>query len=79
MEISLVVPQKIVHSTTGRFSNISPVHIPEGVPLGNNMLHYVNSSHIYNSQKLERTQMSLNRGRDTENVIYLHNGVLLSY
>jgi hypothetical protein len=26
------------------------------------MLHYVHSNHIYNSQKLETTQMSLNRG-----------------
>ena len=43
------------------------------------MLHYVHSSLIYNSQKLERTQMSLNRGIDTENVVHLHNGVLLSY
>jgi hypothetical protein len=34
---------------------------------------------IYNSQKLERTQMSLNRRIYTENVIHLHNGVLLSY
>jgi hypothetical protein len=33
------------------------------------MLHYVHSSLIYNSQKLERTQMSLNRGMDTENVV----------
>jgi hypothetical protein len=32
-----------------------------------------------NSQKLERTQMPLNRGMDTENVVQLHNGVLLSY
>ena len=31
------------------------------------MLHYVHSSPIYNSQKLERTQMSLNGGMDTEN------------
>jgi hypothetical protein len=36
------------------------------------MLHYVHSSLIYNSQKLERTQMSLNRGMDTENVVHLH-------
>jgi hypothetical protein len=36
------------------------------------MLHYVHSSPIYNSQKLERTQMSLNRGMDTENVVHLH-------
>ena len=30
------------------------------------MLHYVHHSHIYNNQKLEITQMSLNRGMDTE-------------
>jgi hypothetical protein len=29
------------------------------------MLHYVHSSLIYNSKKLERTQMSLNRGMDS--------------
>jgi len=43
------------------------------------MLHYVHRSLIYNSQKLERTQMPFNRGMDTENVVYLHNGILLSY
>jgi hypothetical protein len=43
------------------------------------MLDYVHSSLIYYSQKLEKTQMSLNRGMDTENVIHLHNGVLFSY
>ena len=32
------------------------------------MLYYVHSSFIYNSQKLERTQMSLNRGMGTENM-----------
>ena len=36
------------------------------------MLHYVHSSLICNSQKLERTQMPLNRGMDTENVVHLH-------
>jgi hypothetical protein len=41
------------------------------------MLHYIHSSLIYNSQKLERTQMSLNRGMDTENVVHLHK--ILSY
>jgi hypothetical protein len=43
------------------------------------MLRYVHSSLIYNSQKLDRTQMSLKRGIDTENMVLLHNGVLLSY
>jgi len=28
---------------------------------------------------MERTQMSFNRGMDTENVVHLHNGILLSY
>jgi hypothetical protein len=42
------------------------------------MFHYVHSSLIYNSQNLERTQMFLNRGMDTENVLHLHNGVLVS-
>jgi hypothetical protein len=43
------------------------------------MLHYVYSSLIYNTQKLERTQINLNRGMGIENVVHLHNGVLLSY
>ena len=38
------------------------------------MLHYVYSRLIYNSQKLKRTQMALNRGMDTQNVIHLYNG-----
>ena len=42
------------------------------------LLSYVHSSFIYNNQKIERTQMSLNGGMDTENVVYLHNGVLHS-
>ena len=42
------------------------------------MLHYVHSSLIYNSQKLERTQMPLNRGMDTENVIHQYNRVLIA-
>ena len=42
------------------------------------MLHYVNCSHIYNIQKLETTQMSLCRGMNTENVVHLHNGILLT-
>jgi hypothetical protein len=34
------------------------------------VLHYIHSSPIYNSQKVEITQMSCNRGMDTENVVY---------
>ena len=42
------------------------------------MLHYAHSSLIYSRQKLERTHMSLNRGIGTENVVYLHNEIVLS-
>ena len=36
------------------------------------MVHYVHSSLIYNSHKLERTQISLNGEMDTENVVYMY-------
>ena len=36
------------------------------------MFHYVHSSLIYNSQKLERTQMPLNRGMDTKKMWYIY-------
>jgi hypothetical protein len=38
------------------------------------MLYYAHSNLIYMIQKLETTQMSLNRGMDPENVVHLHNG-----
>ena len=38
------------------------------------MLYYVHSSLIYNSQKLERTQISLNKGMNIENKVHLHSG-----
>ena len=77
MEISLVVPQKTGHDTSGGPCYTSPGHIPRGFPgmQQGHMLHYVHSSLIYNRQKLERTQVSLSGGMDTENVVYLHNGI----
>jgi hypothetical protein len=77
LEISLAVPQKIEHSTMEDPAIPLLGIYPEDVPTCN-MLHYVHSSFIYNSQKLERTQMSLNRRIYTENVVHLNNGVLLS-
>jgi hypothetical protein len=43
------------------------------------MLYYVHSRLIYNGQKMETTHSSLNGKMERENVIYLHDGVLLSY
>jgi hypothetical protein len=43
------------------------------------VLHYIDSSLICNSQKLETAQMSLNRRIHTENVVHLNNGILFTY
>ena len=38
----------------------------------------VHSSTIYNSQDIETTSMSINRGMGKEDVVYICNGILLS-
>jgi hypothetical protein len=81
LEISLVVPQKIRNSFICGPSYTTPRHIHKKcskVQQGHT-LYYVHSCLIYNSQKLETTQMSYNRGMDTENVLHLYNGVLLRF
>jgi hypothetical protein len=61
---------------------ISLLHMyPEDVPTGkkDTCSTMFIAAFFFNIQKLERTQMPLNRGMDTVNVVHLHNGVLLSY
>jgi hypothetical protein len=69
-----VVPQKIGHSNIGGSRNTSPGHISRRCPnsLEGYMLHYVHSRLIYNTQKLKRTQMPLNRGVDTKTMWYIY-------
>jgi hypothetical protein len=58
------------------------VMYPEDVPTANKnacSTMFIVALFIVSSQKLERIQMSLNRGMDTENVVHLQNGVLLNY
>ena len=43
------------------------------------MHHDVHCSSIYNTQNVERTQISFSRKMDTKIVVHLHNGVLLNY
>ena len=53
---------------------------PEDVPIGmKDTCSTMLIAALYNSQKLERTQMPLNRGMDTKIVVHLHNGEVLSY
>ena len=39
----------------------------------------VHCSTIYNSQDMEATYMPTSIGMDKENVVHIHNGILLSY
>ena len=67
-------------SMYARPSSIALGHIPKGcsiIPQGH-LLNYVHSSIIHNNQNLETTLMSINGRMDKENVVNLHNGILLS-
>jgi hypothetical protein len=66
--INLEVPQKIGNSSTLRLSYTILGHIPKRCPTmpQGHVFHYVHSSLTCDSQKLETTQMSHNRRKDTE-------------
>ena len=62
---------------------MTPQSIPGHIPGENHnskryMHHNVHYSTIYNSQDMEATSMPINRGMDKEDVVYIHNGILLS-
>ena len=81
LEINLVVPQKIGNTFMWRPCYMTPKYIPKrsSTISQGHMLHCFHSSLFYNSQKLETTQMSLTWRMDTENVVHLHNWILLSH
>ena len=39
----------------------------------------VHCSTIYNSQDMETTEMSIDRGMDKEDVVHIYSGILLSH
>jgi hypothetical protein len=81
LEINLEVPQKTGNISIWRPSNTTLGNIPKiwlTMPQGH-MFHYVHSSIVCDTQKLKTTQMSYQRRMDRENVVHLHNGILLSY
>ena len=81
LEINLEIPKKIGNRSTWRSSYTNLVHILKRCPTTTHgyMLHYFHESLICDSQMLETTQMPNNRRKDTENVVHLHNKILLSY
>jgi hypothetical protein len=82
LENILEVSQKNGHCIiTSGPSYTTPGHIPPNSPLykKDTCSTMLISAFFYNTQKLVRTQMSLNRGMDTENAVHVYNGVLLSF
>jgi hypothetical protein len=82
LEISLAVLQKIGHITNREDPAIPLLGIyPEDVPTCNKdtfSTMFLSALFIV-ARSLKKTQISFNRGMDTENVVHLHNGILLSY
>jgi len=72
-KLEIILPADLVVPLLGIY--------PKDAPTCNkgHVFHYVHSNLIYNTQKLETTQMSLNRNKDAEPVVRLHRVVLLSY
>jgi hypothetical protein len=78
LEINVMVSQKFGYSSTSRFIYTIPRYTQKIFHhIQGKFFRYIHRSFICNSQKLE-TQMDLNRRVDKENVIHLHNGILLS-
>ena len=81
LENSMEVPQKIKNVTTLWPSNCTTKYLSKGYRYAVSKGHMhpnVYSSTINNSQSMERSQMSINRWVDKEDVVYIYNGVLLS-
>jgi hypothetical protein len=78
LQINLEFPQKIGNRST-EDPGIPLLEIYPKMPHHRGMFHYIHRSLICDSQELESTQMPYARKMVTENVVYLHNGILLSF
>ena len=73
-------PHKTKNRVTIRSSNSTPWHISRQNYNTKRYVHlYVHSSPIYNSQDMETTYMTIDRGMDKEDVSHIHSGILLSH
>jgi hypothetical protein len=81
LEISLVFSHKIGHIVLPEDPDIPLLGIyPEDAPTCNkDTSSSMFIAALFISQKLEIAPIPFNRGMDTENVVHLHNGLLLTY
>ena len=81
VENNLDVPQKVKHRIAIWSSNSTPRYVSQIIESkdSNRYLNIdIHSSIIHSSQKVDKTQMSNNRWKDKQNVIYTYNGILFS-
>ena len=71
MEINVGFLKNVGNQSASRTRCTTLGHIPKGdfIPQGH-LFNYVHCSFIHNSQKLETTQMSLNRRMDKDNMLF---------
>ena len=72
-----VVPQKVKHRVTIQSSSSAPGYIPKRTENWYFHIH-VHSSIIHNGQKGEAAQISTNRRKDKQNIVYTYDGILFS-
>ena len=82
MESSMEVPQQIRNGTTVSPNNSASRYLSEEKKV-TILKRYLNScihcSIIYNNQDMETTEMSTDRRMDDEDVVYIHNELLISH
>ena len=77
---SMEVPQKTKYWTTIWSSNPTPEPISRENHNSKRYIHpSVHCSSIYNSQDMEAAYMSIGRGVDKEDVLHIHNGILITH
>ena len=77
----MAVPQKIENRITILPSNSTFEYIPKRTESKDSTRYlyiYVHSSIILNSQKVEKTQVSIDGGMDKQSVIYIYNRILFN-
>ena len=77
------VPQRTKNRVVIQFCDLTLGNISEKKKNTSNLKRYkhssVNSSTVYNCQDMEAIQTSIDREVGKEDVVYLHNGILLSH
>ena len=82
LEDSMEVPQETKNRTSLQSSNCTIRYLPKGyknTDLKEYMHPNVYSSIISNRQSMERAQISIDCWMEKEDVVYIHNGILLSH